>query len=272
MEHIDIFVSGKKAENDSVRNLFMPEGEITVFESLQNVYGKIFRLEQHLDRLFESAKTCGFTLPKTRGQLRAEIKKRAAEYADDIFFMRLGVDHQNSYLFVTKRKRPSIIYDEGVKLRTAVTRRNYENAVSPQAKASDFFNNVLAQIDSKGDAFDVLFLDAQGYLSESTIWNYFIVKAGILLTPSIGILNGVTRQFVIECAHKERLPVTETFLTRYDFWNADEAFLTNTSGGIVPVSELDGRKVGAQVPGKITIQLRARFQKEMMKELEKDEN
>lgn len=115
--------------------------------------------------------------------------------------------------------------------------------------------------------FDAIFLDSNGYVTEGTIWNIFMAKESKLFTPGCEILNGVTRQFVIECAEKENLATLEVNLTRHDFWNADEAFLTNTSGEIVPIHSLDGRRIGNQIPGRMTKKLMVRFRQELEKEL-----
>jgi len=245
---------------------------MTVFESLKSYRGIVFRLEQHLDRLFESAKTSGLRLPKTRSELTREVTECAKRFPHQDMFLRLGVDSKSSRLIALSRQRPPAIYEKGVQLRTVVTRRNSVNASPPQVKGNDFFNQVLAWIDGRGEGFDVILMDANGYLAESTIWNFFVVKAGRLITPDVGILSGVTRQFVIECAQKERIPVLETFLTRHDFWNSDEAFLTNTSGEIVPIASLDGRTIGRMVPGEITKRLMIRFQSQLLKELKSYEN
>jgi branched-chain amino acid aminotransferase len=220
-------------------------------------------LDEHLARLFESAKTSGLQIKKTASELKREIRLCARRHSEENLFLRLGVDDSDSFIFVLKRERPASIYQIGVRLKTSVTRRNHVNASPPEVKSNDFFNNVLANLDKEENIFDVLFLDSKGYVAESTIWNFFIVKDGKLLTPYVGILSGVTREFVLECAEKERFPVIETFITRHDFWNADEAFLTNTSGEIVPVNTLDGRKIGHEIPGKITRKLMKRFQKEL---------
>ena len=267
MNHVDIFVNGKKVDTDRIRGLFSEE-DILVFESLKSYQGKVFRLDQHLNRLFESAKTAGLKLPKAHREFFREVNCLAHLYPTKNRFIRLGADQTNSYVFILSRTRSASIYQEGVLLKTAVTRRNFVNSSPPEVKSSDFFNNLLATLElGNGDAFDVVFLDLKGYLAESTIWNFFIVKNNTLFTPGTGILSGVTRQFVIECAEKERIPISETFLTRHDFWNAEEAFLTNTSGEIVPIRMLDGRKIGSQIPGPVTKRLMKRFKQELEKEL-----
>ena len=263
-----IFVNGKKAGQDRVLEASFSEENMFAFESLRSYRGVIFRLEEHLDRLFETAKTIGLELSKTREELTKELRNCFDQTNTGDTFLRLMVDEHDSFVFLLNRKRPDAIYQQGVDLKTAVTRRHFPKAESPEAKANAFLNNVFAAMERElSGAFESIFLDQEGYVTEAAIWNVFMVKAGILMTPGTGILRGVTRQFVIECAVKEHLPVQETNLTRHDFWNADEAFLTNTSGEIVPIRSLVGRMIGTQVPGNMTKQLMARFRKEVEKEL-----
>lgn len=282
-----IFVNGKpqtRSQWDGLVPCFRPEEQISVFESVRSYGGTIFRLDRHLTRLFESAKTAGLELPKSRSELKQEIKsclahwqrssRRRREGQD--CFIRLTVDAKDSYIFLLNRKRPPSIYKTGLSLKTVVTRRNLVSALPPEAKSSAFFNCVLAAMELEAgplaETVEAVFLDSNGYLTEAASWNLFMVKDGKVLTPETGFLNGVTREFVIECARKERLPVSETTLTRHDFWNADEAFVTNTSGEIAPVRSLDGRRIGKDIPGLITEQLMSRFHQELEKELKSDED
>ena len=257
-----IFIDGKPVSSDQVVQIPFSDAKPFVFESLRSYRGDIFRLEAHLDRLFESAKTIGFALPKTKTQLKRELTSCLARGLKQNVFLRLGVDERNSYVLVLERKRPDWIYEKGVGLKTAVTRRNFVNAEPPEAKVNAFFNNVLAFLDGKNsEIFDSILLDHDGYVTEGTIWNIFIVKGNVIWTPQTGILKGVTRQFVIECAQKQNISISETNLTRHDLWNADEAFMTNTSGEIVPICSLDGRTIGRYVPGAITRKLTIQFRK-----------
>ncbi len=261
------FIDGKTVSWPVARLEVPAEGEMWVFESMKSYGGKIFRLSAHLDRLFESAKTIGLRLPKTREIIAAEIKKCLKGFENGDYFLRFWADSRHTCLAITMRKRPQSIYREGVCLETSSIRRNHINSEPPGAKTSAFLNGVLAVQGLADDRFDRIFLDQNGYVAEGTIWNVFIAKKGILYTPGSGILDGVTRRFVIECAQKERLPVIETCLTRHDFWNSDEAFLTNTSGEIVPIRSLDGRTIGREIPGALTKKLIKRFNHERIKEL-----
>jgi branched-chain amino acid aminotransferase len=229
-----IFVNGKKTSQDRLLPASFSEENMFAFESLRSYGGVIFRLEEHVDRLFETAKTVGLELTKTREELMKELRNCLDQTAAGDLFLRLMVNERDSFIFLLERKRP------------------------------DVFAAMERELSS---AYESVFLNQEGYVTEATIWNLFMVKAGVLMTPGTGILHGVTRQFVIECAVAEHLPVQETNLTRHDFWNADEAFLTNTSGEIVPIRSLDGRVIGRQIPGSVTQQLMTRFRKEVEREL-----
>src|SRR3989338_545810 len=198
------------------------------FESLRSYGGRVFRFEEHLDRLFESAKTCGLEVSKSREELKREVFFILRNFSHADIFVRLTVDDRASYILVLERKRPSWIYEKGIDLKTSVVRRNSVNSLPPEPKTNAFLNNVLGFMEKEDHGiYDALFLDSRGYITEASVWNIFVVKEERLFTPETGILHGVTREFVIECAQKESLPVIETNLTRHDIWNAEEAFLTN---------------------------------------------
>ena len=263
-----LFVNGKPVDSDRVVPNLFEEDRLSVFESLRSYHGKIFRLGEHLNRLFESAKTVRLNLPKTKEVLEEELIQSLRLSRQQDAFLRLAVDDQNSYIWVTNRSRPAWIYRKGVAIKTVAIRRNAVNAEPPEAKTSAFFNNVLLTLEEHdSEIFESIALDVNGYVTEATSWNIFMVRAQKLFTPQVGILHGVTRQFVIKCAKAEHFPTLESNLTRHDLWNAEEAFLTNTSGEIVPIRSLDGRKIGTQIPGIVTQKLMNRFQKELKKEL-----
>ena len=262
-----IFVNGKQILSPEV---YPPPTESSnfVFESLRSYKGTIFRLKEHLRRLSESAKTIHLKLPKTLVQIERELKSCLLESSKPEAFLRISVDDTNSYILLTERKRPEWIYEQGINLKTSVMRKNAPHAVPSEVKTNAFLTNVLATLEKpEEEIYEVILLDSNGFVTESTVWNLFMVKTGQIFTASTGILHGVTRQFVIECAELERFLVIQTNLTRHDVWNADEAFLTNTSGEIVPIRMLDGRKIGNKIPGDLTQRLMVRFQKELNKEL-----
>lgn len=159
-------------------------------------------------------------------------------------------------------------YRKGVRLVSVVTRKGHARAAMPQAKCSDYLSGVLSTIEltlrdeGKGGLQEALFLDSSGYVQEGRTNNLFIVKGRMLITPpSYGILGGVTRRTVIELCEHGPLRIKECELTRHDVYTAEEAFLTYTSGGLIPILELDGRKIGGTCPGSVTKLLTAEYRK-----------
>ena len=267
-----LYVNGERAQSEKHYELPSENSKI-VFESLRSYGGIIFRLKEHLKRLSESARTIDLTLPKSVTHLEAELKSCLSQSLKKDAFLRISVDEYNSYILVTERKRPTWIYEKGLRLKTVVMRKNMPNAIPSEIKTNAFLTNVLATLESgEEDIDEAILLDPNGFITESTVWNLFLIKEGIVFTAATGILHGVTRQFVIECAESENLPIKESYLTRHDLWNAHEAFLTNTSGEIVPIQSLDGRKIGMRIPGLITKRLMASFQKRLFMELSNQAN
>lgn len=291
-----LYSNGKKVTDQILLSQWRDD-EIGIFESLRTYKGKIFQLEEHLDRLFESAKTSGFssqersqkkgqspkgTVP-TRKQLRKELElglqafKREEPGIKEDLFLRLTLGRAGIFLLIGKRVHAPELYRRGVALKTSPVKRSLSNASFPEVKTSSYQNAVLASLEPAGaGTYEWLFLDRNGFVTEVRIGNIFIVKNGgaglvpgrkgrpqgspLLVTPpTIGILNGVTRRFVIKCALALQLEVKEVPLTRHEIYNADEAFLTNTSWEILPVRELDSRQIGTRIPGPVTLKLMRKF-------------
>ncbi len=243
---------------------------VAAFETLRAYEGRIFRLAEHMDRLKSSCESIGRKLPLSQeeiaGWLEQELKLSTFQNAT----LRLSVhyrDDQTGFFLLMAREflsHPEIWYEKGVSVRTTVSQRWTLKAQDPQVKASQYASGVLAFLD-KGDlaAHELVFLSSGGMVAEGTVSNLFIVKKKTLLTPSVssGILKGVTRGFVIDLARKRQWAVRETMLTRHDFYSAEECFLTNTSSEILPIIEMDGRFIGAGVPGPLTQTLAADFKK-----------
>ena len=276
-----VFVNGKLISDETILAPFLDESEVNVFETIGIYDGKAFLLDEHLRRLFESAKTIGLTLPKSENDIRKEIgqvarhceeadrptrqshERRLLRFArnDDAFFIRPTIFRGQMFTLVFKRVYKPEIYEKGADLKTSAVKRNLSEAFRPEAKTGQFLNGVLASLDPQAaDSFEMLFLDRNGDVKETRISNIFIVRKGLIKTPeSAGILDGVTRRFVIKCARQEGIEVIETRLSRHDIWNAEEAFLTNTSGTVLPIRSLDGRMIGEKVPGNVTEKLKKRF-------------
>ncbi len=263
--------------------LFLSQETSGIFESLRAYRGIIFRLDEHLVRFFESAKTLGIKMTQTRRELRQRLYKALRDSKKKDAFLRLtllvGAERAMPLLsvIVTERIHPKEIYQKGVVLKTSAVIRSPSQAAFPEAKSTSCLNQILGTLDPAPPGnYEILFLDSDGYLTEARIGNLFIVKkdggAGrampLLLTPPPhGLLNGVTRSFVIECARLGKIPVEESPLTRHELFNAQEAFLTNTSWEILPIREVDGRKIKGVTPGPVTKKLQTLFRREVEKEI-----
>ena len=244
-----------------------------VFEGIRIYNRRVFRLEQHLDRLYDSAKAIALDIPMDRAAmveaLRATIKANAKEDG----YVRLVVTRGVGDLGVdpTKCPKPSVIiivtdiqvypaelYARGVKVITSATRQVSHEAFDARVKSLNYLKNVLAKIDAnRAGAHEAILLNAEGFVGECTADNLFVVKQGRLLTPSPqdGALEGVTRGCILELAGEARIESREKRLTRYDVYTADECFLTGTGAEVMPIAEVDGRKIGTATPGPVTKRL-----------------
>ena len=270
-----IYEGGREVA-DQQKVFFLREEAVGVFESMRAYNGKILHEEEHLKRLRESAKTVGYRPVPASNNLRKELHQALKASNEKNTSVRLTLLEGKIVVLIGSRKVPRRLYEKGVVLKTASFPRGGGNAVLCQAKVSAYQQAVLASTEPNPvQAFDRLFLDQEGILAETRVGNFFIVKhpftnrvrgnsrtrfvervKAVLLTPPEHlILNGVTRRFVIECALELGFEVQETPLTRHDFFNADEAFLSNTSWEILPVRELDGRVIGSGKPGPVTLKL-----------------
>ena len=248
-----------------------------VFEGIRAYNGKVFMLDEHLDRLYNSAKSIWLTIPLTKEQMKDAILQtlRANKLRDA--YIRVVVSRGEGDLGLDPRKcpKPNIViitdkielfpeelYERGIEMVTVSVRRNSPQALNPNIKSLNYLNNILAKIEAiNADKPEGLMLTLDGYVAEGTGENIFIVKRGELLTPPayMGILKGITRQVVMQLAKGEGVPVHEVVLTLYDVYTADECFITGTAAEIVPVVKLDGRTIGDGVPGPVTKTLIQKF-------------
>jgi branched-chain amino acid aminotransferase len=244
-----------------------------VFEGIRAYNGRVFKLKEHIDRLFCSAHALLLDIPLSRADLcRATVETIRANELKDAY-IRLIVTRGVGTLGLNPRscKQPSVIiiagkiqvypaemYARGMDMVTVPTTRNLHSAVNPAIKSLNYLNNILAKIEANNAGVEeAVMLNSEGYVAEGTADNLFIVKQSKLLTPplSAGALYGITRATVIELAEQTGLKVSEPNLTRYDLFNADECFVTGTGAEIMPVVKIDGRVIGSGKPGPITQQL-----------------
>jgi branched-chain amino acid aminotransferase len=248
-----------------------------VFEGIRSYNGLIFKLREHIDRLFESAHTIMLTIPMTKEELIEVVKETLRVNHLNNAYIRLVVTRGEGDLGLDPRKcgQPTVVviadtitlypqklYDRGLELITVATQRNVPEALNPQIKSLNYLNNILAKIEAINAGYEeAIMLSSSGYVTECTGENIFVVKGKRLLTPppSIGVLRGITRQTVMGLGETLRLDVQEELLTRHDLFNADECFLTGTAAEIVPVVKIDGRVIGRGTPGPVTKRLQRAF-------------
>ncbi|HID05653.1 MAG TPA: branched-chain-amino-acid transaminase [Armatimonadetes bacterium] len=244
-----------------------------VFEGIRAYNGRVFRLDEHLERLYESAHSIWLEIPLSKDELRDAILNtlRVNELRDAyirVVITRgvgdLGLDpwkcSKPSVIIITDRIQlfPKELYERGIEAVTVCTRRNSPQVINPAIKSLNYLNNILAKIEAKvaGKA-EAIMLTLDGYVAEGSGENIFIVKNGDLFTPAphMGILRGITRAAVIELACEHGITVHETALTIHDLYVADECFFTGTGAEIVPVVRVDERTIGSGKPGPITRKL-----------------
>ncbi|MGD0651269.1 MAG: branched-chain-amino-acid transaminase [Verrucomicrobiia bacterium] len=277
-----IFLDGKYVSEEEAKVSVFDHGLLYgdgVFEGIRVYGGKIFRLEQHLDRLFASAKAIMLEMPMTRQQLVEACCRTCARNKLQDGYIRLVVTRGvgNLGLDPFRCRKPSVfiiadkielyteeVYRKGIELITAATQRVNVAAISPSIKSLNYLNNILAKIEAiHAGTIEAIMLNSAGYVAECTGDNLFIVRAGRLETPPVsdGALVGITRAVILELAAKLKIAASETHLTRYDLMTADECFLTGTAAEIAPVATIDCRPIGSGKPGLLTLKLMSEFRK-----------
>ncbi len=275
-----IYIDGEFYEKDQAKISVFDHGLLYgdgIFEGIRIYHNRVFRLKQHLSRLFRSAKYINLD-PGVSLETMEEIvleSCRRNELSDG--YIRLVVTRGVGSLGLAPRTCPkaSIIciidklaiyppefYQRGLALLTVSTRRNLVSALDPQTKTMNYLNNILAKLEAERSGFEeALMLNAEGYVAEAAADNIFVIQGNQLSTPAtyLGALPGITRAAVMEIAPAFGLQVSETHITLPDVYGAEECFLTGTAAEVIPVVEVDGRKIGNGKPGPKTNQLIERF-------------
>ena len=248
-----------------------------VFEGIRSYNGRVFKLDEHLERLYDSAKSIMLQIPIPIETMKETVLETLRRNHLSEAYIRLVITRGVGDLGLDPDKcpKPSIIiiadkialypqkfYEEGLEIVTASVRKNYPEAINPRIKSLNYLNNILAKIEGKqSGAVEVLMLNADGYVAECSGDNIFWLKNEVLVTPPVhmGILEGVTRNSVIDLAREAGMRVEERVFTRHDLYIADECFLTGTAAEVIPVVKIDRRVIGNGQPGKVTEKLIAAF-------------
>lgn len=265
-----IYIDGQFYDRENAKISVFDHGLLYgdgVFEGIRAYNGRVFRLEEHIDRLYDSAKAILLTIPISKEEMTKVVVEtcRLSDVREG--YIRLVVTRGVGNLGLSPDRCPkaSVIaiasalelypekfYREGLTMVTSGTTRMPPNALNPAIKSLNYLNNILAKIEGGlAGAQEVLMLNSEGYVAECSGDNIFILKKGTLFTPPVyaGALGGITRRAVLELSDKLKVPSKEIPLTRYDLFVADEMFVTGTGAEIVPVIKLDGRVIGDGKPG-----------------------
>ena len=248
-----------------------------IFEGIRAYNGRVFKLKEHIERLYCSAKSILLSIPLSPEEMIDAVVETCRRNKIRDGYIRLVVTRGPGTLGLNpnKCKKPSVIiiagkiqlyppelYQKGMAIVTVPTVRNLQNALNPAIKSLNYLNNILAKIEAaNAGCEEAVMLNAEGFVAECTGDNLFIVKGGQLLTPplSAGALYGITRSVVMEIAAESGLKVAEPNLSRHDLFNADECFLTGTGAELVPIVKIDGRTIGSGEPGPVTRRLVAQY-------------
>jgi branched-chain amino acid aminotransferase len=275
-----IYINGKYyAREDAVISVFdhgLLYGD-GVFEGIRIYNGKVFKLSEHIERLFQSAKAIYLDIPMKKEGMEAAVLKALKINRKDNGYIRLIVTRGVGLLGIepTTCKKPNVIiiiadiqlypegyYKKGIEIVTASSRRMPSDCLDPRIKSLNYLNNIMAKIEAKNaGCLEAVMLNKEGFVAECTGDNIFIVKNRELFTPApyYGALDGITMETVMELGTSLGFKMHQAALTRYDLYNADECFMTGTGAELIPVVKIDQRVIGNGKPGEITKKLIKKF-------------
>ena len=275
-QQMKVFIDGQFYDEANAKISVFDHGLLYgdgIFEGIRAYNGRVFKLKEHIDRLFCSAKAILLTIPMSHAEVSKAVVETCRENNLRDGYVRLVVTRGVGTLGLNPNKcklasviviagtiqlYPEEMYQNGMAIVTVPTVRNLHSAVNPAIKSLNYLNNILAKIEANNAGVEeAIMLNSEGYVAECTGDNIFILKDGKMFTPplSAGALYGITRAAVVDLARQLGIEVTEPNLTRYDIFNADECFLTGTAAEIIPVTKVDGRTIGDGKPGATTHKL-----------------
>ncbi|MCM3759734.1 branched-chain-amino-acid transaminase [Alkalihalobacillus oceani] len=285
-----IYLNGEFVEKEDAKISVYDHGFLYgdgVFEGIRVYEGNVFRLKEHLDRLYDSAKSIMLEIPQTKeemtGVLIETLRKNELQNAYIRLVVSRGVGNlgldpsscSNPQVIVIAEELalfPKELYESGLEIITVATRRNRPDVLSPKVKSLNYLNNILVKIEaSLAGVSEALMLNDQGYVAEGSADNVFILKGNTLSTPPgyVGALEGITRNAIIEIATELGYTVKQEPFTRHDVYTADEVFLTGTAAEVIAVVKVDGRQIGDGYPGKETNRLLEAFRTRVIEDGEK---
>ncbi len=278
-----IYINGKFYSKEAAKISVFDRGFLYgdgVFEGIRSYNRLVFKLDEHLDRLYESAHSIMLKISLSKAEMAKAVVAALKENKLDNAYVRLIVSRGEGDLGLDPRKckggstvviiadkialYPEKLYKDGMEIITVATTRNAHEALNPQIKSLNYLNNILGKIEAVNSGYEeALMLNDQGYVTECTGDNIFMLSKCELYTPPecMGALRGVTRDTVLEIAAKLKIPRHEHVFTRHELYVSDECFLTGTAAEIIPVVKVDGRTIGSGKPGKITLELMKEFHK-----------
>lgn len=285
---VKVYINGKYYDKKEAKVSVFDHGLLYgdgVFEGIRSYNRLVFKLKEHIDRLYESAQSIMLEIPLSRQQminavvLTLKLNKLSDAYIRLVVTRGegdLGLDpHKcrgNATVIIIADKivfYPEKLYQKGLEIITVPTVRNLPEALNPQIKSLNYLNNILAKIEASNCGYEeAIMLDSLGYVAECTGDNIFIVKRGELYTPPqcMGTLRGITRDTILHIAEKKHIPKHEHVITRHEVYISDEVFLTGTAAELIPVVKVDGRVIGRGKPGATTLKLMEEFRKLTKKE------
>jgi branched-chain amino acid aminotransferase len=275
-----IYISGKFVPQEDAKISVFDHGLLYgdgVFEGIRSYGGKVFRLREHIARLYESAKAIWLEIPMSQEAMCDAVNEAVRVNKIEDGYIRLVVTRGAGTLGLDPNRcsnpqviiiadaislYPKELYEKGLEIVTVSVQRSNPAALNPRIKSLNYLNNILAKIEGlQAGCIEALMLNHKGEVAECTGDNIFLVRGGVLFTPPLdaGILAGVTRDAVIELARGAGVDVREISLTKHDVYIADECFLTGTAAEVIPVVKVDSRTIGSGKPGPMTRDLEKRF-------------
>ena len=277
-----IYLNGEFVEKENAKISVYDHGFLYgdgIFEGIRVYNGNIFRLQEHIERLYESALSIMLVIPMKIEEMMGAVVETVRKNELRDAYIRLVISRGDGDLGLDPRscKRANIViiveqlrlfpqelYETGLKIVTVPTRRNKPDALNPKIKSLNYLNNVMVRMEaSMAGVSEALMLNSEGYVTEGSGDNIFLVKKGVIYTPPtyLGALDGITRQAIMDIARELGYVVKEEPFTRHDVYIADEVFLTGTAAEVISVSEVDARVIRDGKPGPVTKQLLEEFRR-----------